>query len=92
MKLPEPVGWQQVSTGQVWLFKANKDDLALFTEAQLREALAQHEAVMRQALSAIRAVGMSGTATKKARDTAAKALVEALGSLSSTAPGDKPEA
>lgn len=54
MKLPEPVGWMQASTGQVWIFKANKDDIALFTEAQLREALAQQEAVLQQALEALR--------------------------------------
>jgi hypothetical protein len=57
MKLPEPVAWRNRETGMVTHNAAVKNAFAsvkwegLFTEAQLREALAQHEAVMRQALN-----------------------------------------
>ena len=78
MKLPEPVGWQQVSTGQVWLFKANKDDMALFTESQLREARAQQEAVMRHVLELLGPQAPECCGCKAEWSEAIKALEDAL--------------
>lgn len=61
MKMPDPVAWLDVVMQAAYTV----DELAdaegtgfepLFTEAQLREALAQQEAVMRMALEAFREV------------------------------------
>lgn len=60
MKLPEPVAWWD-GKETAWFeheldgYKPPPDaTIPLFTEAQLREALASHEAVMRQALKCLK--------------------------------------
>ena len=56
MKLPEPVGVITGKLGEHCSFKSNvlrKGD-SVYSEAQLREALASNEAVMRQALKCLK--------------------------------------
>lgn len=56
MKMPDPVAWMD-RDGDVYKELPtpywNPPHQALFTEAQMREALASHEAVMRMALEAL---------------------------------------
>ena len=59
MKLPEPVGVITGKLGEHCSFKSNvlrKGD-SVYSEDQLREALASHEAVMRMALKVLHETG-----------------------------------
>lgn len=82
MKLPEPVAWYYTrDTDSAISFAPDRDPekpwQKLFTESQLTEAIAQQQAVMRQALSALRALRHRSIGAD-VPDGAIKALEEAL--------------